>query len=98
MMNVKFKYYEFKSVWVVYIGLNDYKNAEIHEGDIVKTNLDGIDYIGEIVYKAPSFCLKIREENGECAHSYLEQWHDGVRIEVLGNVYENAEILNQKHI
>lgn len=67
-----------------YTGLDDKNGKEIYEGDIAKYE----NMIGKIMFFNGSFILSDFEET--------EEWELGVinaEIEVIGNIYENRELL-----
>ena len=67
-----------------YTGLNDKNGKEIYEGDIVEYE----NMTGKIMFFNGSFILSDLEET--------EEWELGVineEIEVIGNIYENSELL-----
>ena len=69
-----------------YIGLKDKNDKEIWEGDIIKTERG--DW-GVIVWNAPFFEVTVSEDQS-CLYS--REWFSNV--EVIGNIYENPELLN----
>lgn len=90
-------------------GRHDYNGKEIYEGDIIKysrviTQEDGdekiyFEDIGQIYYDSQkiSFALK-GEKKGEYTwvhHFYNGKWTDGsvARYEVIGNIFENPNLL-----
>lgn len=66
-----------------FTGLKDKNGKEIYEEDIVRWNQTG--YTQSIVFKHGAFCIGI-----ELLSSYTEANLD---IEVIGNIYENPELL-----
>lgn len=94
LINDKPSYYfinnmhEKKSELMQFTGLKDKKGKEIYEGDIVKFD-DG--EIVEVVLFCGAFMPKL--EKGQCVKINYDAkpvWQDG---EVIGNIYENKELL-----
>ena len=70
-------------VFSQFIGLYDKNGKEIYEGDIIKTET----FVGKVLFSASH-------------HSYILRWveYDGFipqdeDLEIIGNVYENPELL-----
>lgn len=83
-------------ILVQYTGLKDVDGQEIYEGDIVRLCYNGFYnnaevFTGEVIFEEGSFEVKAKGE-----YTCL---HDGVGLttsEVIGNIYENPELLEGK--
>lgn len=83
----------FKSnVYMQYTGLKDKNGVEIYEGDIVNAVYFKNKWIGKIIFNDNMACfeLYVKHEDGHI-NSYLIG--DMNSIEVIGNIYENPELL-----
>ena len=83
-----------------YTGLKDKNGVEIYEGDILKF-IDMFDIpehnkiIAPVVWHEPTLRLipQDTEENTRGGH-YIHHWDSISDIEVIGNIYENKELLD----
>ena len=71
-----------------YTGLKDKNGVLIFEGDIIITPYRNTN--GYIYYSSPNFGLK--DKIGVCVDF---TWEDFNEFEVIGNIYENKELLNK---
>ena len=67
-----------------YVGCKDKNNKEIYEGDIVKTR----EHIGKIIYSKGMFFIDVKGD------FYLPIYNVSEFIEVIGNIYENPDLLD----
>ncbi len=76
-----------------YTGIRDKNGKEIYEADIVKVVTDKKGVIGEVVYIAEETAFCVKAKGFEIFPlGFLNNWFE---IEVLGNIYENPELLEE---
>ena len=76
-----------------YTGLKDKNGKEIYEGDIVKARSKRVNCVYEVYWEERGCqfrCCAHRDRQFDKTH--LMDWAD----EVIGNIYENPELLNTK--
>lgn len=81
-----------------YTGLKDRSGTEIYEGDIVRLNTGAV---GFYEYSEPHLAFAVRLKEPDCSSddfiiSKLDGWHN-LDVKVIGNVYENPELLDEKN-
>lgn len=83
-----------------YIGLKDMNNIEIYEGDIVEISKEKSYLNDTAVVKfdkySSSFVLVVQDD--DCGYlSYDFLYCDRILYKVIGNIYENKELLEQEN-
>lgn len=84
-----------------YIGLKDINNVEIFEGDIVEMSKENSDFKEISVVKfdknKASFVLETQDDYGYLSYDISYYNYHKVYYKVIGNIYENKELLEQKN-
>ena len=74
-------------------GLHDEQGVEIFEGDIVEIIYDGESFTGVVVYDLEETDFKATNGNEDYGNNF-QYLTVGESIEVIGNVWENEDLLN----
>lgn len=79
-------------------GLNDINGVEIYEGDCLSLIHFGenAEFKGEVVYSEGSFCMTVRLKGRQYKIPLHEIANSDSVIKVIGNIYENKELLGVK--
>jgi len=78
------------AILMQYTGLNDKNGKEIWEGDVVAKRLNG--WRGQVVYHKGQFVV-ISQSNDMMANLALRSGMYEGNVKVIGNIYENPELL-----
>lgn len=68
-------------------GIKDRNGIEIFEGDIVHAYSEGARLIGVIEYFDNAYCIKTKNA------IYNSLWVNAEQYEVIGNIYQNPDLL-----
>jgi uncharacterized phage protein (TIGR01671 family) len=75
-------------VFMQYTGLKDKNGVEIYEGDIVRTNHSFVE-VGEVKFQLGQFIMKYHSLANSLPRLVENKW----TLEVIGNAYENPELI-----
>jgi len=83
-----------------YTGLHDKNGKEIYEGDIVTQHLLRSEYFGEInseiIYYQDECGFQIATISDDGRERHLTPLHKDIKLEIIGNIYEDAKLLNKE--
>jgi uncharacterized phage protein (TIGR01671 family) len=86
-----------EAILMQYIGLKDKSGKEICEGDIVRDTYD--NSCGQIQYghkEYAGFFIRYSKPKTDLGHSWVWSMFDSKDLEIIGNIYENPELLDKK--
>ncbi len=75
-----------------YTGIKDKNGVEIYEGDIVKLSRFN-NWLNEVVFDEENASFKLISVDKQFASSYFSNFEDKSKLVVVGNIYENPELL-----
>ena len=94
-------------IMMQFTGLKDNHGKEIYEGDIVRTadgSLLATIKIGEYYPEPVKYCCElcgIKKHTVHCLHAYDKDGEylieDNKSLEIIGNIYENPELLEENN-
>lgn len=83
-------FYDKKEITLMqYTGLHDKNGKEIYEGDIVESFFVDTDEAGNEIYKY--YIMEVKYDEILCSYK-IDKF---MNLEVIGNIYENKELLNE---
>lgn len=78
-----------------FTGLHDKNGKKIYEGDIVRYSLDDRQDVGYIGFHALSASFRVIAKHTDFGIGNRGGLHE-LQLEVIGNIYDNPELLKQK--
>ncbi len=88
-------FYHYEAAFMQYTGLKDMNGVEIYEGDIIDAGFLMDELLltdsGVVVFKEYRFIV----EHPDYGEEDLVDWTIGESLEVIGNIYENKNLLRR---
>jgi uncharacterized phage protein (TIGR01671 family) len=81
--------------WLMqYTGLKDKNGTEIYEGDVVELKAENgcCNMLGKIIYDNYDLAFELIDEEG----NQEALWYAEQELEVIGNIYKNPELLEER--
>lgn len=77
-----------------YVGLKDKNGTEIYEGDVVELKAENgcCNMLGKIIYDNYDLAFELIDEEG----NQEALWYAEQELEVIGNIYKNPELLEER--
>ena len=75
-----------------YVGLKDKNDKEIYENDIIRTYIEDDCVNTKVFFASGGFCIESKVGEYDYA-PYLGEFYDLRFLKIIGNVYENSELL-----
>lgn len=78
-------------------GLKDFAGNDIYEGDILNTGKDNYECLLIVVWDEndAAFHLKVNWHKINSREYFSKDWIKNMRYEVVGNIYENPELVDK---
>ena len=73
-------------------GLCDKEGTEVFEGDILKSN----KYITSVFYERGAYCVKFSRTPNTTVTMNVISFIEKYKTKIIGNIYENPELLEEK--